>query len=212
MDYAAVYNQLVKHAKSRIAPNEYCERHHILPKSLGGKDVADNLVLLTAREHYVAHRLLWKIYKNRQMALAFTLLARNNGLTSSRGYAEAKRLYSESMLGDNNVAKQQHVREKIKLNHVSVYKGKRRPDHSALLKKRGIWSKDANPFYGLGDRQRGAANHMAVKLRGTNTLGDTVIWDTQQCAADHIGVTIQSINQALRRGGKSKGWMFERLS
>jgi len=40
---------------------EYCERHHIIPRSLGGSDEKSNLVNLTAREHFIAHRLLVKI-------------------------------------------------------------------------------------------------------------------------------------------------------
>ena len=38
--------------------DEYCERHHIVPKSMGGVDEAENLIDLYAREHYEAHRLL----------------------------------------------------------------------------------------------------------------------------------------------------------
>lgn len=40
---------------------EYFETHHIVPKSLGGTDDKNNLVNLTAREHYIAHLLLVKI-------------------------------------------------------------------------------------------------------------------------------------------------------
>lgn len=41
----------------------YYEKHHIKPRSLGGTDEEENLVLLTAREHFLAHYLLCKIYK-----------------------------------------------------------------------------------------------------------------------------------------------------
>lgn len=43
---------------------EYFETHHIVPKSLGGTDDKNNLVNLTAREHYIAHLLLVKIAKS----------------------------------------------------------------------------------------------------------------------------------------------------
>jgi hypothetical protein len=39
----------------------YYENHHILPKSLGGDNSKDNLVNLTAREHFICHRLLVKM-------------------------------------------------------------------------------------------------------------------------------------------------------
>lgn len=38
--------------------DEYHERHHILPKCLGGTNDIDNLIDLFAREHFIAHKLL----------------------------------------------------------------------------------------------------------------------------------------------------------
>lgn len=38
----------------------YYENHHIIPKSLGSSNDKDNLVLLTAREHFICHILLPK--------------------------------------------------------------------------------------------------------------------------------------------------------
>lgn len=40
----------------------YMERHHIVPRCLGGSNRKDNLVYLTAREHFLAHKLLVRIY------------------------------------------------------------------------------------------------------------------------------------------------------
>ena len=60
MNYQKIYNNLVK-KNHDFQDGEYFESHHILPKSLGGKDTNDNLVRLTAREHYIAHALLVKI-------------------------------------------------------------------------------------------------------------------------------------------------------
>lgn len=40
----------------------YTERHHIIPKCLGGENISTNYVLLTAREHIIAHMLLACIY------------------------------------------------------------------------------------------------------------------------------------------------------
>ena len=53
----------------------YYEQHHIIPKCAGGIDEKNNLVLLTAREHFLAHYLLVKIYQNTphygKLSLAF---------------------------------------------------------------------------------------------------------------------------------------------
>jgi hypothetical protein len=49
----------------KTAPT-YVENHHIIPKSLGGYDTKENLVYLTAREHYIAHLLLCKFGDSNQ--------------------------------------------------------------------------------------------------------------------------------------------------
>lgn len=68
MNYQNIYRNLI--TKGRLRGNNksvlgyYTERHHIIPKCMGGHDDVNNLVLLTAREHFVAHQLLIKIYPN----------------------------------------------------------------------------------------------------------------------------------------------------
>ena len=59
--YTRWYNNITENAKSRIIDG-YTERHHIHPRSLGGTDNADNLVNLTAREHFICHWLLTKMH------------------------------------------------------------------------------------------------------------------------------------------------------
>jgi len=63
MDYQKIYNQIIERAKTRQLEG-YKEKHHILPKCIGGLDVKENLVELTAREHFLCHKLLCKIYPN----------------------------------------------------------------------------------------------------------------------------------------------------
>ncbi|XAO17074.1 homing endonuclease [Escherichia phage FL23] len=60
MNYEKIYNSLIDRARNR-ALTGYKERHHIIPKCLGGSNDASNLVDLTPEEHYVAHQLLVKI-------------------------------------------------------------------------------------------------------------------------------------------------------
>lgn len=65
MDYQKVYTQLISHRKDNPLEKSkdlYTELHHILPRCLGGTDDEVNLVRLTAREHFIAHRLLAKMY------------------------------------------------------------------------------------------------------------------------------------------------------
>lgn len=60
--YSKWYYNIINQAKSReVPPNVYMEKHHIIPKSCGGDNLPENLVKLTAREHYVCHLLLPKM-------------------------------------------------------------------------------------------------------------------------------------------------------
>jgi hypothetical protein len=61
MDYKKHYDLLIERAITRLLEG-YGEKHHIVPRCMGGTDDATNLVVLTAEEHYVAHQLLIKIY------------------------------------------------------------------------------------------------------------------------------------------------------
>jgi hypothetical protein len=67
MDYNKIYNNLISRSKDRSKKDSiYYEKHHILPKSLGGSNRKDNLCLLTLKEHFFAHLLLTKVYPNSQ--------------------------------------------------------------------------------------------------------------------------------------------------
>lgn len=57
MNYVKIYDSLITKCRPRGTDkrklNYYTELHHIVPKSMGGEDTADNLGLLTAREHFI---------------------------------------------------------------------------------------------------------------------------------------------------------------
>ena len=84
--------------KERVSINGYTERHHVLPRALGGSDDSSNLVTLTAREHFIAHMLLARMYGG-SMWHAVTLM-KKDGRGSSRSFAEARKKLSELMLGN----------------------------------------------------------------------------------------------------------------
>ena len=58
------------------------ERHHILPRSLGGLDNKENLIKLTPREHFIAHLILWKAY-GREMSKAIWYMCNKKTYSSS---------------------------------------------------------------------------------------------------------------------------------
>jgi len=59
--YTKWYFSIINNAQARKNQTNYTEKHHILPKSLGGKNTKNNLVELTIKEHYVVHHLLIKM-------------------------------------------------------------------------------------------------------------------------------------------------------
>jgi hypothetical protein len=61
MNYKKHYATLIERARHRVL-EEYTEKHHIIPRCLGGTDDKENIVALTPEEHYVAHQLLVKMY------------------------------------------------------------------------------------------------------------------------------------------------------
>jgi hypothetical protein len=98
MNYTKHYNLLIERAKERLLEG-YKEAHHIIPKSMGGTGDPDNLVNLTAREHYVAHILLAKIYGGTQWH-AVNLMGRKKNYTNR--YYERARLEHSKLLSVQN--------------------------------------------------------------------------------------------------------------
>jgi hypothetical protein len=154
MDYQKVYESIIQKAKyeNRIKHNGiYYENHHIIPKCLGGTDDKENLVLLTAKEHYVCHKLLTYIYKgNRKIVCALHRMSFNkngNYNKSSRDYAYAIILYrttplsketreklSKSLIGNKHLCGHKHsIETKQK---IGIKSRKRKYKHSIETKKK----------------------------------------------------------------------------
>jgi hypothetical protein len=91
MNYQKVYNDIVERGKVRD-PEGYYEVHHIVPRCMGGGNEKENLTNLTAREHFIAHWLLARIYPNhRGVAFSFwAMSSMGKHKVSSRAYEEAK--------------------------------------------------------------------------------------------------------------------------
>jgi hypothetical protein len=95
MDYARHYRALIERARNRHLNGCYVERHHIIPRCMGGDEEPSNLVRLTAEEHCLAHQLLAKMHpENEKLAYAAkTMGARAAHLTGSKNkrYGKAAR-------------------------------------------------------------------------------------------------------------------------
>ena len=78
MNYERLYYEIITNRK-KDPYDGYTENHHIKPKSLGGADKKDNLVKLSAREHFICHYLLTKMFPKEtfewyKMIYAFSMM------------------------------------------------------------------------------------------------------------------------------------------
>lgn len=96
--YTRWYYQLIE-KRLKTVPDGYTEKHHIIPKSLGGPDDSNNLVELTAREHYICHWLLTKMttgaHKSKMMYAMIRLCNGKDTRVPARVYEYAKLQYKD---------------------------------------------------------------------------------------------------------------------
>jgi len=158
MNHQKVYDAIIRNAKSqnriKLRKNKegyvYYENHHILPKCLNGDNEKENLVLLTAREHFVCHKLLIFIYNfNKGLCDAYlrmTFSKQLGDVMTSRDYAYAKWLKSTIPISEE-------TREKQSLSHkgkITWMKGKHHSEETRkkLQESSKLLTGDKNSFYG----------------------------------------------------------------
>lgn len=104
--YRKWYFEIINGARINPPTDTYTEVHHIVPRCLKGSDESDNLVRLTARQHFICHLLLTKMfkYKSREyykMIHAFCMVSWCSLPTAqrytSRSYNTEKKAYAEYM-------------------------------------------------------------------------------------------------------------------
>lgn len=114
MNYLQHYIKLIRRALSYRNDLGYTEKHHVFPKSIFGEN--KTIVVLTAREHYIAHALLEKIFikrygidnhKTKKMIHAFFMMnvIKGNGqerYNNSRLFEHSKLRFIERMSGENS--------------------------------------------------------------------------------------------------------------
>jgi len=94
MNYQKIYYSIIEKRKINVATG-YTEEHHIVPRCLGGSNDKLNLVKLTAKEHFICHLLLTKMYTKEsleyyKMCHAFLMMLRSSSGNQQR-YITAKR-------------------------------------------------------------------------------------------------------------------------
>ena len=168
MNYTHIYWSII-HKRLHNKADSYVERHHIIPRSEGGSDDCDNIVALTAREHYICHLLLAKIYNDYKMIYAWNMMFCKN-FKQGRNFKFNSRLYeklkidfvekislynklnpTKPMLGkhhyEESKQKMSIAKRGKKLNVSSDDRVRRKNQITVYNKERDISGKN-NPMYG----------------------------------------------------------------
>ena len=153
MDYEQIYSQLINRARTRTLIG-YKERHHIIPRCIGGSDESSNLVELTAREHFIAHKLLCEIYPSiKGIQLAFWAMVVYKSKKNQRTYKISNREYESLRLSVIDIIRETQLnRERLphsietKQKISTALKGKSKSDQhtknmSKSLKGKSAWNK-----------------------------------------------------------------------
>ena len=117
-------------------------RHHIFPKSFKRIDENWNIVLLTHREHYIAHLLLVKACEHSKALKGFIHVARKVGITNSRAYSSRESAWRQSQK-DHMIAHYSDPENRKKTGEKS--KGKRRTEEQKQRQREAAIRRYQNP-------------------------------------------------------------------
>lgn len=178
MNYKVIYENLVNKAKSenrKKSEKVYYEAHHIKPKSFGGEGDCrninhPNIVLLTPKEHYIAHLLLVAIYPNSPAmykALWNMCNVKNNVRykPSAKTYYRIRSEYIKNTIGENNhfYGKQHSAKSKEKIGNAS------RGRKTFLGKKHNNETKLKIQQFRLGKKlSKNTKNKISLSISGGN--------------------------------------------
>lgn len=136
--------QNILNTRGRFAcGNEYHERHHIVPKCMGGTNDEENLIDLFAKEHFEAHRLLaLENPDNNKLTYAWWMMSttrissQDKQYITPQEYEEAKKALSQAISGENNPMygkpsprKGAHLSEEQKQHLKNINTGKMSPKY-----------------------------------------------------------------------------------
>lgn len=107
MNYKKIHDRIIENARKRII-EDYTEKHHVIPRCLGGSNDKSNIIALLPKEHYVVHHLLMKIHPGHtKLAYAFAMMTVSNSkkhkrTITARQFALAKKVRADASRGKNN--------------------------------------------------------------------------------------------------------------
>ena len=194
--YTKWYNQITDRARYRVI-DTYTETHHIQPRSLGGSDDLHNLVELTAREHFICHWLLTKMYSGEDRAKMINALYMMQG----------KNRYQERYQTKITSRVYESLREDYARYISELNSGRVQPPEEKAKQIAAITGRKRKPF---SEEWRA---RMAEKKKGENNprYGVEVSESTRRKIGDKIRGRKQSPEERAMRGLANKGKKREKL-
>jgi len=128
--YTKTYWKLINSRKllNRVFDNKIHQKHHIIPKSLGGNDSGDNIIILTFKEHYICHLLLVEMVKgiNKSKMIYGFFRFHSEKYTSAKSFDLFMKSFSMDLNGKNNpfYGKKHSYETKRKISENHGMKGK----------------------------------------------------------------------------------------
>ena len=178
MNYTKIYNEIVERAKTRILEG-YKERHHIIPKCINGTDDKSNLVELTAREHFICHKLLTEIYpKENGLHYAVRMMVNMNNFNKYKvGSREYQRLKESVVVSEETCKKlseagkgrifSAETREKIKKSNTGYTPSEESKEKNRLSHIGKTHSKETREKIGNGVRNPTAETRRKMSISQT---------------------------------------------
>lgn len=172
MNYLKHYCALMRKAASRQPPKGYTEKHHVFPVSIYGKN--RRIVVLTAREHYIAHALLEKACLKRygakhnktiKMTFAHCCMKANGKYVNSMLYEAARIRRNKNMKGRPlNVVFTPERREAMRQRRLGQKaSAETRQKMSAARKGRKMPPKSQETLKRMSEAHKGKPSHMKGK-------------------------------------------------
>lgn len=228
MNYKKIYDDLIESAKLRPKEDSYKELHHIIPLCMGGSDEKCNKVFLTARQHYLAHWLLYKIYKTSSLVHAWHSMSRIGKGQEERSInshlfeyckKERSKLLSIQYSGEgNNFYKKKHSSKSLRLMSEALTGRKSSVETKELMSKsrKGVKKSEEHK------KKIGRKGLVTLKnLQTGNSIRipkeklcdyDLSIWInpyTYKCLTNNIEITCDVCGKVGRDNSTFKRWHFK---
>ena len=121
-EYKKIYDTLTSRAVGREYIKGFYEKHHIIPRSMGGSNEKTNIAILTYREHFLAHWLLTKFVEGddlKKMLYALYYITKKSKdnhqrIISSWQFKKSREVHHKAIIGNIYSKGHRHTNEALK--------------------------------------------------------------------------------------------------